>query len=44
MKKYQELEIQLIVFQTQDILTESVSGEFGGDDHDFGDPNKPFNP
>lgn len=36
MKKYYELEIELVVLQAQDIVT--LSG-FGGEDDDFGNPN-----
>ena len=36
MKKYIEVEIELVVLQAQDIVT--ASG-FGGGDHEFDDPN-----
>ena len=41
MKKYIELEIELIVLQEQDIITNSVSGAFDGevDSDGFGNPN-----
>ena len=37
MKKYVEVEIELIVLQTQDIVT--LSDGFNGNDHEFGNPN-----
>ena len=41
MKKYIELEIELIVLQEQDIITGSTSGGFNGetDNDGFGNPN-----
>lgn len=41
MKKYIELEIELIVLQAQDVVT--MSGGFDGNDHEFGDPNQTVN-
>ena len=43
MKKYNEAEIELIIFQAQDVITSSL--EFEGEEDEFGNPNtdKPFN-
>ena len=42
MKKYVEVEIELIVLQAQDIVT--LSQGFEGGDHEFGNPNGSSDP
>lgn len=41
MKKYIDMEIEVIVFQAQDIITNSINGGFAGSDHEdgFDNPN-----
>ena len=39
MKKYTEIQIEIVVLQVQDIVR--TSNGFPGGDHGFGDPNPP---
>ena len=38
MRKYYELEMELVLLQAQDVITSSVIGGFAGEDDDFTAP------